>query len=442
MAATLADEQAGWWARLSSAVHRYRALFRDRNTASLLLAGVGSAIGNWLNFVAIVVIASDLGVAELAVGGALAIRFIPRLVFQGPAGALVDRLPGRGLLALSQIAMAIIAAGFLLLEAVPRLWLLFTLIFLLETAYTVARPAFAVQMLQVVPPDHRSGANAVLGFGLTAAQFVGGWLGGLLMGAFGSTPLFVINSLSFLALAVVVLTVRLPSKAARESQPDRAEPADQAGPVSPPIPTPLEDSAVPHAAGYAGLLRLPDVRPYLVQQLCVVVLIQAAVALFVDRSRELNHDVAGAGTLISMVGLGLLIGSALGGVGRYFTPSALVVVAVTELVSGVALVIFGWLDSWPLALLTLVVVGIGSAASEVAGSTFYQHRLPQTVYGRFYSLYLLSFWIGGLTGSLLGPLLHLGQRVGTTLLIVAIPTIVSSLWLWQHARRLMREPVR
>ncbi|MDQ4098939.1 MAG: hypothetical protein M3121_00375, partial [Chloroflexota bacterium] len=124
-----------------------------------------------------------------------------------------------------------------------------------------------------------------------------------------------------------------------------------------------------------------------------------------------------------------------------FSPSALVVVAITELVSGIALVVFGWLDIWPLALLTLVVVGIGSAASEVAGSTFYQHRLPQAVYGRFYSLYLLSFWLGGLTGSLLGPLLHLGQRTGTTLLIVAIPTIVSSLWLWQHGRRLMHEPV-
>jgi predicted MFS family arabinose efflux permease len=301
--------------------------------------------------------------------------------------------------------------------------------------YTIARPAFAVQVLQVVPAERRGGANAVLGFGLTAAQFIGGWLGGVLLAAFGDGPLFVINSLSFLVLGGAVLTIR--SAPIPEPEPDEAT-----VPVSTPMPAvPTEQAALADNHGYLGLLRLPDVRPYLAQQVCVVVLIQAAVALFVARSEELGRDVADAGIFISMVGLGLLIGSALGGIGHYFAPSALVIVAVAELFSGMALVIFGWEESWSLALLTLVAVGVGSAISEVAGSTFYQHRLPHAVYGRFYSLYLLAFWIGGLTGSLLGPLLHLGQSVGVTLLIVAVPTVASSVWLWQHGRRLMRKPV-
>ena len=431
MATMPTSANGNWRAPLLSAARRYRDLFRDRNSARLLLAAIGSAVGDWLNFVAIVIIASRLGIDELAVGGALAIRFVPRLLFQGPAGALVDRLPGRGLLAASQLAMAIVAAGFLLLDVLPRLWLLFTLIFLLESVYTIARPAFAVQVLRVVPAERRGGANAVLGFGLTAAQFIGGWLGGVLLGAFGDGPLFVINSLSFIVLAGVVLTIRTPPVPA---------PDDATDPVSTPVPAvPLEQAPVPDNHGYAGLLRLPDVRPYLVQQICVVVLIQAAVALFVARSQELGRDVADAGVFISMVGLGLLIGSALGGIGHYFGPSALVIVAGAELLSGLALVIFGWEESWPVALLTLVGVGIGSAISEVAGSTFYQHRLPHAVYGRFYSLYLLAFWIGGLIGSLLGPLLHLDQSVGATLLVVALPTVVSSLWLWRHGRRMMRK---
>jgi len=105
-------------------------------------------------------------------------------------------------------------------------------------------------------------------------------------------------------------------------------------------------------------------------------------------------------------------------------------------------VIFGWLDSLPLALLMLVGTGVGSAVSEVAGSTYFQHQLPQSTYGRFYSLYLLAFWVGGLTGSLLGPVLHLGQSVGATLLIVAVPTVVSSIWLWRHAERLRQTQQR
>ena len=421
-----------------SAASRYRDLFRDRNSATLLLAAIGSAVGDWLNFVAVVVLASRLGVDELAVGGALAIRFVPRLLFQGPAGALVDRFPGRGLLALSQLALAVFAGGFLLLDVFPRLWLLFALIFLLESMYTIARPAFAVQVLQIVPEERRGGANAVIGFGLTAAQFVGGWLGGLLLGAFGDGPLFAINSLSFLALAGAVLTIRgAPAPAPALDAPDGPVPVSSELPTIPP-----EQFSEPSARGYAGLLRMPDVLPYLVQQVCVVVLVQAAVALFVARSDELGRDPPETGLFIAMVGLGLLIGSILGGVGRYLHPTALVIVAIAELASGVALIAFGWVDVMPLALLVLVGAGVGSAVSEVAGSTFYQHRMPQAVYGRFYSLYLLAFWIGGLTGSLLGPLLNLGQSVGVTLAIVAVPTILSSLWLWWHGQRLRRSQAR
>lgn len=415
-------------ASLVLAGRRYRALMSDRNAATLLLAALGSSIGDWLNFVAVVVVASRLGVNELAVGGALAIRFIPRLLFQGPAGALVDRLPGRALLISSQLAMGVIAGSFLLLDRFPYVWLLFGLIFLLESVYTIARPAFAVQVLRVVPPPRRGSANAVLGIGLTTAQFVGGWLGGMLLATFGEVSLFTINSLSFVLLAAAVMTVR---PAPRErSDPDVADAASDTA------------TAGPAVDGYARLLRIPEIGPYLALQTSIVVLIQATVALFVARAGELGHNAADAGTLIGMVGLGLLIGSALGGVGAYLGPTALLIVAVSELTSGVFLVGFGLVGSWHVALVLLVASGVGSALSEIAAVTYFQNRLPEHIYGRFYSLFLLAISIGGLTGSLAGPLLKLNQSVGSTLLLIAFPALASSVWLWRlattHSRRLAR----
>ncbi|MDQ3672918.1 MAG: MFS transporter [Gemmatimonadota bacterium] len=419
MATTPTSPKGDWRGNLSLASRRYGDLFRDRDASTLLLAAVGSAIGDWLNFVAVVIIASNIGGGELAVGGALAIRFVPRLIFQGPAGALVDRFPGRILLASSQMLMGVIAGSFLLLERYREIWLLFALVFLLESVYTIARPAFAVQVLRIVPAGRRSSANAVLGTGLTGAQFVGGWLGGVLMSAWGDVPLFVINGLSFFVLAGVVLSVR--TNVAPHV--DEAE-ATSSPEISPHFTTP---------SGYAGLLRVPDIRSFLAQQLSILLLIQATVALFVARSIELNRVQSEAGTLISMVGLGLILGSALGGIGVYLGPTALVIVAAGELFSAAALVGFGLVDTWPLALAALVGAGIGSQISDIAGMTYFQNHLPERVYGRFLSLYLIALSTGGLVGSLLGPLLNLRQSVGTSLLIIAVPAIVSSCWLWRIA---------
>ncbi|MDQ3674575.1 MAG: MFS transporter, partial [Gemmatimonadota bacterium] len=276
-----------------------------------------------------------------------------------------------------------------------------------------------VQVLRIVPAGRRSSANAVLGTGLTGAQFVGGWLGAVLMSAWGDVPLFVINGLSFFVLAGVVLSVR--TNVAPHVDEAEATPSPE---ISPHFTAP---------SGYAGLLRVPDIRSFLAQQLSILLLIQATVALFVARSIEMNRDQYETGTLISMVGLGLILGSALGGIGVYLGPTALVIVAAAELISAFALVGFGLVDTWPLALAALVGAGIGSQISDIAGMTYFQNHLPERVYGRFLSLYLMALSTGGLVGSLLGPLLNLRQSVGTSLLIIAVPAVASSCWLWRIA---------
>jgi MFS family permease len=398
------------------AVQRYLVLLRDPLPRRFLVAQLLSSIGDWFNFVAVIIIANRLGVenGELAVGTALAIRFVPRLIFQGPAGALADRIRGPGLLVLSQVAMGVIALSLITLQWLPHLWLLYVLVFLLEAAYTVSRPAFMVLLIRIVPPRNRASANGLIGISLTTAQFIGAALGGAIYEWTAETVLFVLNGGTFFLLAFLVWQVR-------DQIPSRQYPA------------PAEAGGHAPLASYSDLTRYSSILLYLAQQASIVILIQAATALFVTRAIELGRQEGTSGLFLSMVGLGLIVGSIIGGGGHYNTRRALIVVAATELASGVGLVVFGFTDSWMLALGALVVTGFASQLSDVAGTTFFQNNLPEAVYGRFFSMFLLALSIGGLTGSLLGPALQRRTSTGTALMLLFIPAILTSIMLaWKH----------
>jgi MFS family permease len=395
---------------------RYLTLLRDPLPRRFIVAQLLSSIGDWFNFVAVMIIANRLGLAdgELAVGTALAIRFIPRLIFQGPAGALADRIRGPGLLVASQVAMGVLALSLITLQWAPQLWLLYALVFLLEAAYTVSRPAFMVQLIRIVPPHNRASANGLIGVGLTAAQFVGAALGGAIYDWTNETVLFALNGGTFFLLALLIWQVRdqIPTFGKHEIA--------------------SADAAVP-MAGYRDLAREPSLLLYLAQQASIVILIQATTALFVTRALDLGRNDGTSGLFLSMVGLGLIVGAFVGGAGQYDTRKALIIVSVTEVVGGLGLVFFGYTDAWLLALGALIVTGFASQISDVAGTTFFQNNLPEAIYGRFFSLFILALSVGGLTGSLLGPILQRSMSTGSALMLLFIPAIVTSIMLvWKN----------
>jgi MFS family permease len=336
------------------------------------------------------------------------------LIFQGPAGALADRIRGPGLLVLSQVAMGAIALSLITLQWLPHLWLLYALVFLLEAAYTVSRPAFMVLLIRIVPPRNRASANGLIGIGLTTAQFIGAALGGAIYEWTTETVLFVLNGGTFFLLAFLVWQVR-------DQIPARQQPV---------IP---DTSGHAPLASYGDLTRHTSLLLYLAQQASIVILIQAATALFVTRAIELGRQEGTSGLFLSMVGLGLIVGSIVGGAGHYNTRRALIIVAITELASGVGLVVFGYTDAWVLALGALVLAGFASQLSDVAGTTFFQNNLPERIYGRFFSLFMLALSIGGLAGSLLGPALQHRTSSGAALMVLFIPAIMTSVLLaWKN----------
>src|SRR5215217_1129833 len=407
---------------LQRILNQYRAVLVERNIAILLGAGVISEIGDWFNTVAIISLAYSFGDGALAVGGMFAVRMLTRLIFQGPAGTFVDRHAGRTLLFTSQLVMGIIASSFAFLVAVPTLWLLYMLVILLEVANCIAHPAFMVELRTEAPEEKRSAANGVLFASMTTAQLVGPVLGALVLAPFGAGAVFAINGLTFFGVAMAVAKMRDGLTASTKVEHVQDD-------TNPPVVGELE----PSVRGYIWLLRRQDLSMYMLVCLSLTLLIQATITLFVVRAVTLELGDAGVGLFYSAVAAGAVGGSIVAG-GHPQLAASLYPTAVAMGLCAVALAVFGIADSVLFSLLALVIAGFATDVYEVTGLTYFQNSIPDPVYARFYSVFLLALSAGALIGALAGPALEriLGQ--GMSLVVLAAPSVALALVLAAMSR--------
>ena len=402
-------------AALRRTLEHYRTLFVDRNVALLLGAGVVSEIGDWFNIVALISLSYSFGDGALGVGGMFATRMVTRLLCQGPAGAFVDRHASRTLLFSSQLVMAVVASAFALLVMVPELWLLYALVILLEVTNCIVTPAFMVELKAEAPAEQRSAANGLLTASMSTAQLIGPLLGALVLAPFGAAAVFVLNGVTFLAVALAVTRLEGGLRAPRTIVRDQEE-------SDPPL------SAQPDAGAtsYAWLLRRQDLSLYVLACLCVALLIRATITLFVVRAIALGLGVSGVGFFYAAVAVGSIAGSIVAGArARHFTPLSPAAVAMA--LCAIALAVFGAVGAVVIALLALVIAGFATDFYEVVGLTYFQNSLPDAVYARFISVFYLALSAGGLVGALGGPALEQILGVGMSLLVLAAPTLVLAL---------------
>lgn len=414
-------------AALGAGMGRYRELLRQRPLALLLGAGLLSEIGDWFNTVALLELAYQVGDGALSVGVMLALRTVPRLLLQAPAGALVDRFPGRGLLVISHVVMSLLATAFILLIPFPSLWMLYALVVALESVSTVAWPALRIQLVRETPSSQFAAVNGLLSIGLTGAQFVGPLLGGLVLVGFGTGPVFVVNGLSFLVVALIAAGV-----------PVATDPT-----ASPNAPSSPETGGAerPAAGGYRALASEPHLVLFAVAALGVTIAVRGAVALFVVRANQLGLGEGGPGYFFAAVALGAIVGGALAGIGTHIEHMALAVAALAILACALGLAWFGT-GGTVAALAALVIAGCATNVYEVVGLTFFQHHLPASLYGRFMALFLLALAIGGMIGAVGGPILQTRLSVATALGLLAMPGAVLALAFLLYLARTRQRAVR
>ncbi|SEE30412.1 MFS transporter [Streptomyces sp. Ag109_O5-10] len=176
-----------------------------------LLGQLVSNIGTWMQRAAQdLLVLHTTGNSGSAVGIVTALQFLPQTLLGLTGGVLADRYPKRRTLLLTQTAMAAqsLLLGLLTVTGAVNLPSLYALAFALGTATAVDSPARNAYICELV--SHERAASAV---SLNAAQFntaraIGPALAGLAVAAFGTGPVFLLNTASYLAVLYGLITIR------------------------------------------------------------------------------------------------------------------------------------------------------------------------------------------------------------------------------------------
>ncbi len=183
-------------------------------TFRLLFGGqVVSDLGDWLDFLALIVLIVsgwNLGPSALA---ALSVAVgLPFAVVAPLSGVWADRLPRKTVMVAADLARALVVFG---LVFAPNLSTALALVFLRGIFSTFFGPARQATIATAVPQDDLLAANSLSQLSFQLTKIVGPALGGLLVAAVGPRSAFMADTVTYLVSAACIIQIPTIAAAAR-----------------------------------------------------------------------------------------------------------------------------------------------------------------------------------------------------------------------------------
>jgi MFS family permease len=175
---------------------------------ALLIASLASNIGTWMHDVAAAWLMTSLAPTPLMVSLVQAAATFPLFLFILPAGAIADTINKKHLLILTHFWMILAALSLSLLTW----WNLTTgptlliCIFALSIGMAFTNPAWGAIIPDIVPREMIPSAIALNSVGFNLARAIGPAIGGLIVASLGPAFVFLLNSLSYIGVAIVLYT--------------------------------------------------------------------------------------------------------------------------------------------------------------------------------------------------------------------------------------------
>ena len=347
----------------------FRAL-RHRNYRLFFYGQLVSLIGTWMQTTAMSWLVYQITGSKLLLGVVAAVSSAPMIFFSLWGGALADRYPKRRIILCTQAAQMVPA---FLLAGLAWAGLATPAIIIAIAAVTGIAMAFDMPARQAFTLDMTSREDLLNAISLNSSIFngarvVGPALAGLVIGSVGTPVCFAINGLSFIAVIISLLMMRLP----------------------PYVP----QAAAARASAWSGLLyvvRHRRVRTILGLLGTVGVFGWSYAVLLPAFARDVfARGANGYGGLMSASGVGALLGALTVATAGHVFPARNVALAGNWLFAG-ALIAFAYTTNYYLALVLMCVGGFGMLLFFSTSNTVMQTIVPDEMRGRVLGVWGLVF---------------------------------------------------
>jgi predicted MFS family arabinose efflux permease len=188
----------------------------NRNFRNLWLGQVVSQMGDWFDTIALYTIILNLTGSGRNVGLLMVARFVPSFVFGPLSGVVADRFSRRTIMILSDLLRGVVVLGFLLVRRADQLWIIYVITVLQLIFSTFFEPAKTASIPSMVSDRELVPANAISSVTWSVMLTLGAAIGGIVTGLFGTKAAFILDSLSFIASAAFIASIRFPKRLPRQ----------------------------------------------------------------------------------------------------------------------------------------------------------------------------------------------------------------------------------
>ncbi len=329
-----------------------------------------SLVGTWIQSVAIAWLILEITGSPASIGLAVALQFLPVLVFGPYGGVIVDRVNKRNLLIVTQ-ALAGIQAGLLailVLTDSANIFYVLVLSLFLGFIYVFDMPARAAFVREMVPVELVRNAVSLNSVVVNGARVIGPALSGILIATIGLGWCFAANAASFIGVIAAYGLMKT-------SELITVEPIERA-------PGQLRE-------GMKYVWKNPELRVPLIMMAVVGTLTyEFNVVLPALAAETFQSGAQSLGWLSAAMGVGAVIGGLISATRH---SSGVKAIAAASIVFGFAVLLSAVMPNVLWSCVALIPVGAASIWFTTAGNSAMQLHTEPHMRGRVMSLWTVAF---------------------------------------------------
>ena len=356
--------------------------FRSRNYRLFFTGQSISLIGTWMQKTAVSWVIYSLTHSKFMLGVSVFATLFPSFTFSFIGGVVADRYDRYRLLLVTQLASMVQAVLLTIMVYTGHynVWAILALSVVLGTINAFDVPARQSLVYDMVD-DKKTLPNALAlnSSMVNLSRLIGPALAGLTIEKLGDNACFGLNALSFVAVIISLLMMRLPKHEIKKT---------------------TKNVFADLREGASYIRHTPAIACVLIMLGTMSLLVLPFNTLIPVFAKDIFHGTASTfGVVDSAIGMGAFIGAIFLASLRAGT-NLNIILAINTLVFGAGLVCFSHTTYYPLALVFAVIAAFGMMSQVTITNTIIQTTVAANMRGRVISLYAMSFFgmmpIGGL----------------------------------------------